>query len=218
MGGFAAFHLGFKPRDEFGVLAGFMPPLDLRYMDCRGRYFADYDPDCIARRERVRPTAVVGRFYTVVLVRERRLITPLVGPRDPDAIPFLARENPVEMLDAYEIRPGEFEMFVGIARKDEFNLDAQADHFVDRAARRGLTLTVQDVPDGNHRTETGVRMLPSFSAWLTQKVGPYSPGGVLSPVPLPPLELVPASAVVPTATGPRVDEPPLSPAASAPTK
>ena len=36
----------------------------------------------------------------------------------------MAENNPIEMLDSYEVRPGELAMFVGYGGHDEFNIDA----------------------------------------------------------------------------------------------
>ena len=46
MGGFAAFNLGMKHRDTFKVILGLTAPLNLRWMNCRGRYFGNFDPNC----------------------------------------------------------------------------------------------------------------------------------------------------------------------------
>ena len=175
MGGYAAYHLGFKNRNTFGILIGIIPPLDIRYVDCHDKYFSKYDPACNAYRETLQPSRVIGRFYGVIAVREKRLTSPTVGRRNPQGMQIYARVNPVEMLDAYDIRPGEFAMFVGIAGRDEFNLDAQAEHFLDVAARRGIRPEVYRLPDGRHNTATGIRMIPTVSHWLAKLLRPYSP-------------------------------------------
>ncbi|HET6576074.1 MAG TPA: alpha/beta hydrolase-fold protein [Fimbriiglobus sp.] len=177
MGGFGAFNLGFKYRQEFGLLVGIMPPLDLRYVDCHGRYFANYDPNCVAYRTEMRPREVIGRFYGVVKVHSRQLLRPLLGRRDPTAIEFIAAENPVEMLAAYDVRPGEFGMFIGYGTEDEFNIDAQAEHFVDVACRRGIRPTVVPIPGGRHNRKTGLAMFPALARWLTERLVQYTPPG-----------------------------------------
>jgi hypothetical protein len=198
MGGFAAYNLGIKHRDQFGVLVGVLPPLNLRYMDCRGRYFGPYDPNCVAMRDELRPHQVVGRFYGVVLVRERRLTRPLTGPRNPDAMGLIARENPIEMLAAYDVRPGELAMFVGYATRDEFNIDSQCKHFIDVARCRGLEVTAVELPGGRHETASGVKLLPALAAFLTHHLAPFVPPAhglpcVPEPLPIPerPLPAVP---------------------------
>lgn len=174
MGGFAAYNLGFKYRDRFGTLVGALPPLSLRYADCHGNYFGDYDPNCVIFREKSRPHMIVGRFYSVIMVQEKRMTRPLTG-RPHDAMAEIARENPIEMLDTYGIKPGEFNLYVGFAGKDEFNMDAQARHFIDYAFARGIEVTSYWIPDGDHSTETGVKLLPTIAAFLLKHVGPFAP-------------------------------------------
>jgi S-formylglutathione hydrolase FrmB len=173
MGGFAAYNVGLKHRDRFGVLVGILPALDIRYADCHDNYMADYDPNCHVYRETMRPHRVVGRFYGVIAVHEHRFTDPTVGRRNPAGMAIFARNNPVELLAALDIRPGEFEMFIGYSKQDEFNLDAQAEHFVDEAARRGIRPAVVCLPDGKHDSESGVRFLPVFGPWLMRKLAPY---------------------------------------------
>lgn len=177
MGGFGAYNLGFKHRHEFGQLVGVMPPLNLRYVDCHGRYFANYDPNCVAYRSELRPREVVGRFYRVVRVHSRQLIGPLVGRRNPSAIDFIAAVNPIEMLGARDVTPGEFGMFIGYGTEDEFNIDAQVEHFLDVAYRRGIRPTVVPIPGGRHDRKTGLALFPALSQWMTEQFGQYAPPG-----------------------------------------
>jgi hypothetical protein len=177
MGGFGAYNLGFKHRHEFGQLVGVMPPLNLRYVDCHGRYFANFDPNCVAYRNELRPREVVGRFYGVVKVHTRQLIGPLLGRRNPAAIDFIAAENPIEMLVARDIKPGEFGMFIGYGTEDEFNIDAQVEHFLNVAYHRGIRPTVVPIPGGRHDRKTGLAMFPALARWMTDQFGQYTPPG-----------------------------------------
>lgn len=180
MGGFSAYNLAFKHRHLFGTILGVLPPLSLRYADCHGNYFGDYDPNCVMFRDRSRPHMIIGRFYGVILVQEKRMTRPLVE-RPHRAIEEMARQSPIEMLDTYGIKPGEFHMYVGFATEDEFNLDAQAKHFVDAARARGLDVTAYYVQGGNHSTATGVKLLPTIADFLTRHVGAYSPPPLCGP-------------------------------------
>ena len=156
MGGFGAYHLGFKNRAEFAHLIGLFPPLDLAYADCHGRYFGDYDPFCRGVRTVFPRNEIIGRFYGVVLVRSRRITDPLVGRWAPldERSAFVRTANPADMLDSCDIRPGEFNMFIGYGTKDEFNIDALAQSFVERSGRRGIRPDVFVVPGGKHDFET----------------------------------------------------------------
>jgi hypothetical protein len=182
MGGFGAYNLGFKHRHEFGQLIGIMPPLNLRYVDCHGRYFTNYDPNCVAFRNELRSREVVGRFYGVVKVHSRQLVGPLLGRRNPAAIDFIAAENPIEMLVARDIKPGEFGMIIGYGTEDQFNIDAQVEHFLDVACGRGIRPTVVVIPGGRHDRKTGLAMFPALAQWMTEQIGQYTPPGYSSTV------------------------------------
>lgn len=176
MGGFAAYNLGIKHRDRVGTVVGLLPPLSMRYTDSDGRRFPPYDPAAVTMREELQPHRPIARFYGVIVVREARLTRPLVGVRSPDGIDRVARDNPVEMLAAHDVRPGELAMFVGTADRDEFNIHNQCRHFLDVARCRGLEVTHVEV-GGRHRTESGVKMLPEVAAFLWRQVGPFVPPG-----------------------------------------
>ena len=183
MGGFGAFNLAFKHRQEFGHIVGLMPPLNLRYCDCNGRYLSEYDPNCVGLRTIDRRNEVVGRFYGVILIRSRRMMDPIVGRLNPDATAFIANENPFEMLTSRAIKPGEFNMFIAYGKKDEFNINAEIEHFLDEASRKGISADVCVLPEGRHNIKTAIEMFPPMAMWLTDKVSKYTPPGYnLSPV------------------------------------
>ncbi|MCZ2342859.1 MAG: hypothetical protein LC104_13880 [Bacteroidales bacterium] len=175
MGGSGAYVIGFQHREKFGQIVGVMPGLNARYLDCRGRYRANYDPHCVSWRTEFSGRRVLGRFKGVFPVRERWLIRPLFD-RGEDPFPFIMAHNPIEMLDSHGIRPGEFGLFVGYGTKDELNLDAQAEQFADACRERGIAITLAVVPGGRHSTDsTGIPLLPSIGRWLTQQLQPYEP-------------------------------------------
>jgi S-formylglutathione hydrolase FrmB len=171
MGGFGAYNLAIKNRCEFRLVAGIFPPLHTRYLDCRGKYFANYDPCCLGLRERLQPFRAVGRFYGgLVTVRERAISGPLYGSFNKDSINDIARENPYEMLDAFCVKPGELQMYVGYGKKDEFNLDAQIVAFIDKARGMGLDVSCTADPTGRHSTATGIRLFPAFCQWVSERL------------------------------------------------
>jgi len=175
MGGFGAYYLGIRHRDRIGVVAAVFPPLNLRYLDCHGRYFSDFDPMCIGWRTRIRYFAPIGRYYGgLVTIREHRLIRPLYGLTR-DAVAVLAPNNPVEMLDSYQVQPGDLEMFVGYVGRDEFNLDAQVESFLYFARCRGLQVSSVYLPDGKHSVESARKLLDPLLIWLSPRIAAYSP-------------------------------------------
>jgi Putative esterase len=175
MGAFGAYNLGIKHKSSYGVLAGVLPPLNLRYADCHGRTDTDFDPYCFGFLSEYRPNAPVARFACgLVTIRQRQLVAPVFG-EGPDVIAKVAAENPAEMIFTHDVKPGELAMFAGYGDRDEFNFDAQTESFAYLARGRGLEVYVVKVPGGKHDKETGLRMLPQFVEWMRPRLEPYAP-------------------------------------------
>ncbi len=175
MGGGAAFNMAIKYPDHFKTVAAFAPPLNMRWISCRGRYMDNFDPGCWGWREDFsHGMEVIGRFYGVVTIRLRQVSFPLYG-RDPNTALLVSRENPIEMLDAYDVRPGQMAMYVAYGGEDQFNLDAQIESFLYRAKERGITVGVGYDPRGKHDLATALRLLPGALEWLAPRLAPYAP-------------------------------------------
>ncbi len=173
MGGFGAFHLAFKHKAEFAHLVGVFPPLDLTYADCHGHYMSEFDPLCRGMRTTFPRDEVIGRFSNgLIPVRSRRLTDPLVGKRaDPAVVgAFIRAVNPADLLDACDVRPGEFNMFIGYGTKDEFNAGAQVRSFAERCRARGFQPDLVAVPDGRHNKDTARALFPPLVEWLRGKL------------------------------------------------
>lgn len=175
MGGGAAFHHAIKHHDRYGTVFGIFPPLNVRWVDCRGKYFGNFDPCCWGWRTSVwwghEP---IGKFYCLIKIPLGRVVYPLYG-RGPDAIRQLSLHNPIEMLDRFNIRPGQLEMHVAYGGQDEFNIDAQVESFLYRAKQKGLKVTVTYDPCGRHDTQTAMRFLEPLVTWLAPRIAPYAP-------------------------------------------
>jgi S-formylglutathione hydrolase FrmB len=187
IGGGNAFTLAIKFRDRFGVVFGIFPPLNLRWMDCHGSYTADFDPCCWGWRTDIsRGHEVIARFCLVIPVRMRKVAYPLYG-RGPDAIARISADNPIEMLDTYGVKPGDLQMYVAYAGRDQFNIDAQVESFLYRAQERGLCVTVGYDERGHHDLATAQRLAPGIVNWLGPRLAPFGPpvnclsGPVVSP-------------------------------------
>jgi S-formylglutathione hydrolase FrmB len=176
MGGFAAFNLGIRHRDAFGVAVGFHPPLNLRWVDTAGNYFANFDPRYWGWRTKLdNPREPVAKFYGgIVKLRIGQLIDPLFGFGD-DALGEMARQNPIELIDATRLQNGELAMFVGYGGNDEFNIDAQVESFLYLAKCRGIGVAVAYEPHGHHDTATAIRQWPAMIEWLAPRLAPYAP-------------------------------------------
>jgi S-formylglutathione hydrolase FrmB len=176
MGGGAAFNKAIKYSERFGVVVGIFPPVNLRWLDCHGRYMGNFDPCCWGwRTDFSRGHEVVGRFYGVVVIPLGRFVYPLYGRRNPNTLALVISENPIEMLDIYHIQPGQLEMYIAYAAHDQFNLDAQAESFLYHAHERGLEVGVGYDPRGKHDEATALRLLPDIFEWLRVRLEPYSP-------------------------------------------
>ncbi len=99
---------------------------------------------------------------------------PLFGePADVEA--RLPTENPVEMLELYNVRPDDFKMFICFGERDQFNGNSEARNFLCEAGKRGITAVVTNEPDGKHNKRTGMKFFDRFCAWLSPLLTPYAP-------------------------------------------
>jgi S-formylglutathione hydrolase FrmB len=169
MGGSAAFTQAIKHKDRVKIAMGFMPALNLRWVDCCGNYNAPFDPDCWGWRSRLRPLEIIGRPKGLLNVRFCKLYGSLIG-HGPDAMAKLSAFNPIEVMDHYNLKPGELDLYVAYGGKDEFNIDAQVESFLYRAKERGLDVGVQFDPNGRHDEQTGRRLLPGAIRWVAPLV------------------------------------------------
>jgi S-formylglutathione hydrolase FrmB len=171
-GGSGAFVCAIKHKDKVKVALGFMPALNLRWVDCHGRYEAPFDPDCWGWRERLRPFEVIGRPKGPFRIRAGNLYCPLTG-HGPDAMIKLSRINAIEVMDHYDLKPGELDLYIAYGGKDEFNIPAQVESFLYRAKERGIEVGVGFDPDGRHDAASGRRLFPGALEWVTPLVERY---------------------------------------------
>jgi S-formylglutathione hydrolase FrmB len=177
MGGGVAFNKAFKFPDHFRVAVGLFPALNLRWEDCHGRYMADFDPACWGwRTDFDHRRQVVGRFYGVVTIRMRQVIGPLYPRGDPRTLDEISANNPIEMLDLYDVRPGQFALYVAYGGRDQFNIDAQVESFLYAARARGICVDVAYDPEGKHDRPTAARFTPDILTWLGRQLAPFGPG------------------------------------------
>jgi hypothetical protein len=178
IGGGGAYHLAIKHHETFGVVGAIFPTVNLRWVDCHCRYFGNFDPCCWGWRTSVaNGHETMGKYYCVIRIPLRKLVYPLYG-RGPDVIARLSEDNPIEMLDAYDVKEGELAMFIAYGGKDEFNIDAQVESFLYRARQRGLTVAVAYDPQGHHNSRTARSLAPCLLDWLGPRLAPYGPAGI----------------------------------------
>lgn len=198
MGGGAAFNKAVKFSNCFGIVAGVFPPLNLRWQDCHGRYRSDFDPLCWGwRTDFVHRHTVVARFFGIP-VRMRRLLKPLYSRRNPETLPAIIRNNPIEMLELYDVQPGQLQMYVAYGGEDQFNIAAQVESFLFVAHQRGLEVGVGYDPEGKHNRATAERLLPGILDWLAPRLAPFGPN---APAPSPCILPGPCGTLQPLAGG-----------------
>jgi hypothetical protein len=176
MGGAAAFNKAIKYPGYFKHVVGLFPPLNLRWQDCHGRYRSNFDPDCWGwRTDFLHRHILVARFYGVVPVHMSLILKPLFSRRNPDTLPAIIRNNPIEMLDIDNVMPGQLEMYVAYGGKDQFNIGAHVESFVYVAHQRGLEVSIGYLPDGKHNKRTAEKLIPGIISWLAPRLAPYAP-------------------------------------------
>jgi S-formylglutathione hydrolase FrmB len=175
MGGGAAVNKVIAYPDRFKVCVGVFPPVNIRWVDCHGRYMSNFDPDCWGWRTDFRRREVVGRFYGILTVRMKHVIGKLYSPDNPNMLEEVKANNPIEMLDLYDVQPGQFALYIAYAGKDQFNLGAQVESFLYAARCRHLDIAVGYAPNGRHDRATVYKLLPDILDWLGRQLAPYGP-------------------------------------------
>ncbi len=168
MGGSAAFTQAIKHKDKVKIAIGFIPALNVRWVDCFGKYETPFDPLCWGWREKARPFEVVGRPKGLK-VHFFNLFGPLVG-HGPDAMMKLSRFNPIEVMEQYNLKPGELDLCVAYGGKDEFNMHAQTESFLFRAKELGIAVHVVYDPEGRHDEASARRLFPGTLEWAAPRV------------------------------------------------
>jgi hypothetical protein len=105
----------------------------------------------------------------------KHVIGKLYAPDNPNMLDEVVANNPIEMLDIYDVQPGQFALYIAYAGKDQFNLDAQVESFLYAARARHLDIAVGYEPNGHHDRATVYKLLPDILHWLGQQLGPYGP-------------------------------------------
>ena len=182
-GGWAAYTLAIRHRPRFGVVIGLLPLLNPRWVDCHGKYRGDFDPCCWGWRDRLDKDEVLALFYGFV-VRLRWTVEQFFG-WGPSAVARISHENPTEMLDRCDVRPGELAMYVAYVGRDQLNCDALTESFLYVARRRGLCVRVDYCAAMRHTVTNALTFVPRALDWLARQLPP-------DPCPAPPGDAPPA--------------------------
>jgi S-formylglutathione hydrolase FrmB len=154
MGGFAAYNLAFKHPEQFRHVVGVYPNVNIRYADKGGHWGTDFDPDNCGWLTNLNWFHWLGRYP-----KPWRFPIPCgvvywpAWGRPPEALDRMSEENPYELVDRFDIRDGQFDLFVAYGGQDEYNVDAQVESFLYKAKQRRLNVWVRYNPDGHHATQ-----------------------------------------------------------------
>lgn len=169
MGGSAAYRMGIRHRDRIGHVLGIFPALNLRYMDCRGGMLGNFHPECDDLREDFsQHSLAAARYFGFIPVPVKILLRPMINPRR--ARDFVSNENPYELLDTLDLKPGELGMFAAYGTRDQFNMDAQVESFEHRARQKGLEMTVIRRKGARHDRMAALSFVPDVVAWLRERL------------------------------------------------
>jgi hypothetical protein len=171
-GGYGAMSLALRHRDIFGAVATLAAPLNLRYSTVDGNYHEDFDPATFRWKTEYDPEEPVGRFYFgLKRVPARKYMEPVFG-NGPGVPQRVMQTNPADLLLTTDLCPGELAMFVNYGGRDNWNFDAQNESFLWLASLKGITVTIDNDPPGQHDLPYFNRNHRRAYAWLGRHVLP----------------------------------------------
>jgi S-formylglutathione hydrolase FrmB len=178
LSGWAAYSVALKNTSRFGAVVGILPPLNMRWVDCRGNFKSEFDPCCWGWRNELDRDELITCAYGIPATL-RRSIEPYFGWGQ-EGLAWLSRENPIELLDRFQIQPGEIAMYVAYIRRDEYMVAPQVESFLYAAGQRGLEVTVDYHPHiPTHNVFVCMNRFPRALEWLGAQLASYAPPGSL---------------------------------------
>ena len=169
-GGLGAINLAVRHRDYFGSVAVLAAPANLRYDNVNGDYMEDFHAETYRWRSTYDPDAEIAAFASGLLrFKAGRFLGPVFGTGS-GAIQRIARENPVEVVLAAGMAPGELPIFMHYAGKDNLNFDAQAQSFDWLTGGMGLDLTVGSDPSADHSIDYFRETQKKAYLWLGRQL------------------------------------------------
>ena len=89
---------------------------------------------------------IIARYYLGLIPRKvKTYLGPVYGD-GPDVIARVACDNPADLLESTDLRPGELAIYANYAGRDQYNFDAQTESFAWLAARRGVAVDLDRSP------------------------------------------------------------------------
>jgi S-formylglutathione hydrolase FrmB len=167
-GAYGAMSLAIDHRDFFGAVATLAGAINLRYSNCQGDYFQNFNPVTYHWKTHYDPSEVIGiSYFGLVRLRARRFMSPVFGEGDA-AVERIIRTNPADKLFSSDLQPGQLAIYVNYPGRDNFNFDAQDESFQWLAASKGIDITLVCDPRATHSLRYLRTNFPSAFIWLGQ--------------------------------------------------
>jgi pimeloyl-ACP methyl ester carboxylesterase len=149
-GGYGAMSIALRHTEMFGAVATIGAPLNMRYGNCHGRYFENFDPSTYRWTEEYDPNRVIGKaYFGLRRTRAKKFLAPVFGD-GPEVVGRVIATNPADELARGNLQPGELAMYVAYAGRDNYNFDAHAESFLWIARQRGIAVDSVHDPMANH--------------------------------------------------------------------
>lgn len=169
-GGLPAMAIAIKRREYFATVVTIAGPLNLRYWNCHDRYFEDFSPCTYRWQTDYRPKQKITRYFGgLVHLPAKFFIRPVFGDGH-DIMEQVLPNNPADLLVHGDLQPGELNIFLAYAGKDNFNFDAHNESFLWLARQRGIEPTVLVSPDERHSAKYCTWAQTQAYEWLAQRL------------------------------------------------
>jgi S-formylglutathione hydrolase FrmB len=169
-GGFGAMTIAMKHRDVFGSVVTVAGPLNVRYGNSQGRYGDDFDPATYRARTEYDPDMIMARFYLGLVQRRAKTFFEPVYGTGPEVSYKVFRDNPADLIESTDLRPGELAIYVSYPGRDNYNFDAQDQSFAWLAAQRGITVDLTESPWAQHNLYYIESAEPPAYLWLGRHI------------------------------------------------
>jgi len=75
-------------------------------------------------------------------------------------------------MEAYDLKDGEMDLYISYGGKDEFHIPNQVESFLEVANKRGIKITVDYDPQGQHDLKSGTKAVPKALEWVQSRFHP----------------------------------------------
>src|SRR5262249_17245564 len=175
-GAYGAMSMAIDHRDFFGAVGSLAGAINLRYSNCDGNYFENFNPATYRWKDNYDPNEVIGiSYFGLIRLRAARFMAPVFGDGDAEVVEHITRTNPADKLFSSDLQPGQLAIYVNYPGRDNFNFDAQDESFQWLAASKGIDVTLVCDRGATHSLRYLRDNFPLAFIWLGQHILPPSP-------------------------------------------